>query len=271
MNNNRKKINRGFIVLNKGERIAVISLLWVIAILLAFSVFRPMIPLSKKNQMAFHNLDSLIAIQAQAMREEQEREEAEREKQKEEWTKSGSSDGKAKSGHNDRKATGFHENRSGKQRASTLSNHENERQASSSQWSGPKESKEIPILDLNLADSTELVALPQIGKVMASRIHRYRERLGGFVSFEQLYEVRGMDTARYNTIKPYLLLESQEVRRLNVNQEEFKTLLRHPYLEYEQVKALVSHRERKGLIRNWEQVKGLTGEVNPLLERYLVY
>ncbi len=263
MNNNRKKINRGFIVLNQGERIAVISLLWVIAILLAFSVFRPMLPASKKDRMAFHNLDSLIAVREQALREQQEREESERARQKEE---------KTKGYYSSETSTGSQRKHSTSPGGtSTPPKTTNVCQPSSSQWSGPKESRKIPTLDLNLADSTELVALPQIGAVMASRIHRYRERLGGFVCLEQLYEVRGMDTARYNTVTPYLLLESREVRRLNVNQEEFKTLLRHPYLEYEQVKALVSHRERKGLIKDWEQVKGLTGEVNPLLERYLVY
>ena len=79
---------------------------------------------------------------------------------------------------------------------------------------------------------------------MASRIHRYRSRLGGFVSMEQLYEIRGMDTARFEAIKPYIILEANEITKINVNQDEFKALLRHPYLEYEQVKAIVNQRNR---------------------------
>ena len=88
---------------------------------------------------------------------------------------------------------------------------------------------------------------------------------------EQLYEVKGMDTARFTTIQPYIILENKEIRKLEVNRDEFKTLLRHPYLEYDQVKAIVNHRERKGLIKDWEQLKGITGEVNPLLEKYVGY
>ena len=126
-------------------------------------------------------------------------------------------------------------------------------------------------MELNSTDSIALVDLPQIGEVMASRIQRYRDRLGGFVCYEQLYEVKGMDSARFATIKPYLLLDTTNIHKLEVNRDEFKILLRHPYLEYDQVKAIVNHRERKGLIRNWEQLKGIVGEVNPLLERYLVY
>ena len=106
---------------------------------------------------------------------------------------------------------------------------------------------------------------------MASRIQRYRDRLGGYVCFEQLFEVKGMDSARFATVRPYLLLDTIDIRKLEVNRDEFKTLLRHPYLEYDQVKAIVNHRERKGLIKDWAQLKGIVGEVNPLLERYVCY
>jgi DNA uptake protein ComE-like DNA-binding protein len=134
-----------------------------------------------------------------------------------------------------------------------------------------KEVKEIPILDINVADSVALVALPQIGEVMASRIHRYRNRLGGFVCMEQLCEIKGMDTMRFETIKPYIILTTNKIVKLDVNRDEFKTLLRHPYLEYDQVKAIVNHRERKGLIKDWSQLKGIVGDVNPLLEEYVSY
>lgn len=104
---------------------------------------------------------------------------------------------------------------------------------------------------------------------MASRIHRYRDRLGGFVTLDQLFEVKGMDSTRFDIIKPYIILDNKEIRKLEINRDEFKTLLRHPYLEYDQVKAIVNHRERKGLIKNWEQLKGIVGEVNPILENYV--
>lgn len=251
MKKQKKSINKGLIVLNKGERIAVISLLTLIAILLAFSVFRPVIKLTKKERMAFHNLDSLIAVQEEALHRE--RNETEKktnsvalsdQKPESHKPKTNYYDSKPKqaSQHTDNKTKNY-----------------------------PKEVKNITILDLNQADSTALVALPQIGEVMASRIHRYRSRLGGFVSTEQLYEIKGMDTARFEAIKPYIVLEANEITKINVNQDEFKALLRHPYLEYEQVKAIVNHRERKGLIKGWTQLKDIVGDVNPLLKEYVCY
>lgn len=245
MKNNRKRINRGLIVMNKGERIAVITLLVIIAILLAFSVFRPALHFSDKDMVAFHNLDSLIALQEKAESEKKD------------------------------KPYSFPESSSNF--ASTNKTPKSIPKSAPSKSEPPKKGsttptpKKIPILELNATDSVALVALPQIGEVMASRIQRYRDRLGGYVCYEQLYEVKGMDSARFATVRPYLLLDISNIRKLEVNRDEFKTLLRHPYLEYEQVKAIVNYRERKGLIRNWEQLKGIVGEVNPLLERYVSY
>lgn len=245
MNNRKKRINKGLIVLNKGERIAVITLLSIITVFLGISVFRPEIRISKKESIAFHNLDSLIAIHEQAKQAlaqpmDNETVTPEQEKQQ-----------------------------------TVLSKPKTVQTTKPSPKTTPRTGKPapapIPILDINVADSTALIALPQIGEVMASRIHRYRNRLGGFVAMEQLFEIKGMDAARYETIKPYIVLENNTIQKINVNQDEFKTLLRHPYLEYEQVKAIVNHRERKGFIKDWEQLQTITGEVNPLLEAYVCY
>jgi DNA uptake protein ComE-like DNA-binding protein len=232
MKKQNKKINNGFIVMSKGERAGVISLLSVITILLAFSIFRPVIRFSKQDEAARHNLDSMIALQEKKVN-------------------------KAEGGPAE-----MDKNTTPKTRAK-----ENKPERSQTTETSP--AKEIPILDINTADSLALVALPQIGEVMASRIHRYRDRLGGFVTLDQLFEVKGMDSTRFDIIKPYIILDNKEIRKLEINRDEFKTLLRHPYLEYDQVKAIVNHRERKGLIKNWEQLQGIVGEVNPILENYV--
>lgn len=264
--NNRTKINNGLIVMNKGERIAVISLLVIIAILMAFNVFRPALLLSDKEMRAFHNLDSLIALQEEAAQQEQARPALADCEQPSTSAKTMSS-------------TTFHSTSAKTNPASSRQSITTSKSSSpSASSSNPtasnslsNSSKAIPILELNATDSIALVDLPQIGEVMASRIQRYRDRLGGFVCFEQLYEVKGMDSARFATVMPYLQLDPAAIHKLEVNRDEFKTLLRHPYLEYDQVKAIVNHRERKGLIRNWEQLQGIVGEVNPLLEKYLEY
>ena len=138
----------------------------------------------------------------------------------------------------------------------------------------PSEKKAIPIVDLNTVDSTTLVELPQIGPYTAVRIIEFREKLGGFVDKEQLRDVKGMDEARFAAIQPYISLGAIEIRKVYVNRADFKTLVHHPYLSYEQVKCIFNQREKRGMIKNWAQLEALLkeeGEVNPLLEQYVKY
>jgi len=93
-------------------------------------------------------------------------------------------------------------------------------------------------VDLNRADSAELLNLPGIGPVFASRICKYRNRLGGFHSCFQLLEVYGMDSARLNQIKQYLLIDTNLLRKINPDSVTFKELLKHPYFNYQQVKII---------------------------------
>ena len=134
--------------------------------------------------------------------------------------------------------------------------------------------KAIPVVDLNTVDSTTLVELPQIGGYMAVRILEFRDKLGGFVDIEQLRDVKGMDEARFAVVQPYIRIGEAETKKIDVNRADFKTLVHHPYLSYEQVKRIFNQREQRGMIKNWAQLEELLqkeGEVNPLLEHYVKY
>ena len=129
----------------------------------------------------------------------------------------------------------------------------------------------VQIIDINVADTTLLKQLPGIGSAFAKWIVNYREKLGGYCETEQLLEVYLMDTTRFNGIKNYVKIDSTFIpNRLKINSDAFKVLLKHPYLEYEDVKKIVNHREQKGLITSWEQLEKIVGdETNPRLKHYI--
>ncbi|HBB90240.1 MAG: hypothetical protein A2X22_05535 [Bacteroidetes bacterium GWF2_49_14] len=106
--------------------------------------------------------------------------------------------------------------------------------------------KKADKIEINSADSTRLLDLNGIGPVFARRIVRYREALGGFIAVGQLLEVYGMDTIRYEGFISQIYLDTSHLIKLDVNRATFKQLLAHPYLDYEQVKAVCRFRERKG-------------------------
>lgn len=131
----------------------------------------------------------------------------------------------------------------------------------------------IIIVDLNAADTTILKQLPGIGSAFAKWIVEYRTKLGGYCESEQLLEVYKMDTARYEGIKDYVKIDSIFVpNKLRINSDAFKVLLKHPYLEYENVKKIVNQREQKGFITSWQQLKTIVGDaINPKLRYYVDY
>jgi competence ComEA-like helix-hairpin-helix protein len=103
-------------------------------------------------------------------------------------------------------------------------------------------------VDINSADSLALLELTGIGPSFARRILKYRSMLGGFVTVDQLKEVYGMDSARLQGFIHEIKIDTSKLKKLDVNQASFKELLAHPYLEYEQVKAIARFRDRKGLL-----------------------
>ena len=135
------------------------------------------------------------------------------------------------------------------------------------------EERAVTIVDLNTADTTILKQLPGIGSAFAKWIVEYRTKLGGYCESEQLLEVYKMDTARYEGIKDYVKIDSIFVpNKLRINSDAFKVLLKHPYLEYEDVKKIVNHREQKGFITSWQQLKTIVGDaINPRLKNYVDY
>lgn len=115
--------------------------------------------------------------------------------------------------------------------------------------------KPVLSIDINRADSAQLLPLPGIGPVFAGRIIKYRSLLGGFVSVEQLGEVYGIPVEAIQKIRNQVYIDSSAIRKIHIDSASFRALLRHPYLEYEDVKALIEYRDFKGDINSIHELK----------------
>ena len=101
------------------------------------------------------------------------------------------------------------------------------------------------ILNLRTADTTELKMIRGIGSYRARQIVRYREQLGGFVRVEQVMEAKGMEQLEMDSVLKWFVLDSVIVEQLQVNQASAQRLSKHPYLRFEQAKAIYELRRKQ--------------------------
>lgn len=109
-------------------------------------------------------------------------------------------------------------------------------------------------VDIATADSAELTKIRGIGPAFASRIVKYRNRLGGFYKKEQLMEVWGLDSAKYEQIKDQTIITSENLKKINVNTCTFDEFRNFPYLSYKQMNAIINYRIQHGNYKSPEDL-----------------
>lgn len=99
-------------------------------------------------------------------------------------------------------------------------------------------------LDLNASDTLDLQEVRGVGKVRARNIYKYGQKLGGYISVEQLKEVYSIDSATFEQIKPHFYAGKTEIRKVNINSDDPKYLARHPYIDFALAKAFIRFRKK---------------------------
>ena len=103
---------------------------------------------------------------------------------------------------------------------------------------------DIPLLDLNLADSTAFDALPGIGGWFASRIIEHRKALKGFSYKEQLMDIQRFDREKYESLKDLIVVDPANQTPYPLWTYPVDSLRLHPYIgNYETARAIVLFRE----------------------------
>lgn len=120
---------------------------------------------------------------------------------------------------------------------------------------------------LNTADTTQLKTVPGVGPYFARKIVQYGQRLGGYVSVDQLDEIENfpLDAKEYFTIEKPLPV------KLDINHLSLNELKRHPYINFYQARAITEYRRLHGPIRSLEELR-LSKDFPPeAIERLLPY
>ncbi|HYJ37142.1 MAG TPA: helix-hairpin-helix domain-containing protein [Chitinophagaceae bacterium] len=129
----------------------------------------------------------------------------------------------------------------------------------------------IPIIELNNSDTSALIMLPGIGGRLANRIINFRNRLGGFYSVDQVGETYGLPDSTFQKIKPFLILGSQPVLRININMADAARLKQHPYISWAAANALVAYRQEHGPFQRVEDILRVQAILPEQLKRLIPY
>jgi len=115
----------------------------------------------------------------------------------------------------------------------------------------------IPVLDINTADSSLWESLPGIGPVLAARIVKFRDKLGGFYAISQVGETYGLADSTFNKIQPSLRLHKVSLKKIDLNQMDEKSLAQHPYIRHKLARLIVLYRSNHGPFRQAEDLLGI--------------
>lgn len=102
---------------------------------------------------------------------------------------------------------------------------------------------DIPLLDLNTADSAALDALPGIGGWFAARILEHRDALHGFSYKEQLMDIRNFDQEKFDGLSDLVTVSVEYVCPYPLWTLPADSLRLHPYIGDYAARGIVLYRD----------------------------
>lgn len=127
--------------------------------------------------------------------------------------------------------------------------------------------KSVPVvIDINTATADQWKTLPAIGEVLANRIIKFRDKIGGFKSVEQVKQTYGLSDTAFNAIKQYLTVTATAAPlvvsapkatsdKININTASLNQLKSNPHIPEEIAQAIIIYRSQHGYFSAIAEVK----------------
>ena len=122
------------------------------------------------------------------------------------------------------------------------------------------EKTKLVVLDINQATQEDLKKVYGIGDGLSERILKEKEKLGGFVSMEQMNDVWGLSPEVIEKLnESFKIGVLPQVKKIKINEASIKELSQFPYFRYQLAKAIVTFRSMNGEIDCAEDLVKISG------------
>ena len=128
------------------------------------------------------------------------------------------------------------------------------------------------MLDLNSATATDLRTINGIGEKLSARILKFRDRLGGFLVTEQLYDVYGLEPKVVErALQKFTIVERPSIQKININTASAYEIGSLLYIQGKIAKGIVAYRDSIGPIKSFDELKNIEGFPTGKIPRIALY
>jgi competence ComEA-like helix-hairpin-helix protein len=136
----------------------------------------------------------------------------------------------------------------------------------------PEKKQKPAIRDLNIATADDLKQINGIGEKLSKRIVKFRNRLGGFLVNEQLYDVYGLESEVVErALKKFQILNPPKINKININTASADELTSLVYIQYDVAKKIVRYRQKNDAFKSFTELSTIEGFPKEKIERIKLY
>lgn len=126
--------------------------------------------------------------------------------------------------------------------------------------------------DLNTSSAQDFKSVYGIGEKLSLRIVKFRDRLGGFLVEEQLYDVYGLKPEVVKkALEDFKIITKPSIAKINLNTATASELAKNIYLNYELSNKIVQYREENNEISSFEELSKIEGFPSEKINRISLY
>ncbi|PKA99379.1 DNA uptake protein ComE-like DNA-binding protein [Flavobacteriaceae bacterium MAR_2009_75] len=128
------------------------------------------------------------------------------------------------------------------------------------------------VKDINTATVEDFKQINGIGEKLSARIVKFRDRLGGFLVDEQLYDVYALEPeVAKAALTRFKVLSPPKIVKIKINSATANEIAQLVYIRWQVAERIVAFRENNGRINSLDELENIEGFPSDKKDRLALY